>query len=257
MSNSNQESSVLFSLRELMTIEEDRIASEENERTSAAAAAEQARLEAERAAVAAEQARIHAHEERRRVEEQRAREEATRLEAIRQGEIAKAQAEAQQRARMEAMASQQEHERRLTALTQDRSKKRLRNAVIGVSAFTLVAGGVGVFWYLRESELNERQRVLTEQAQRDKERSLAEEAKLRAAAEARIAKLEGQLTGLQADSDEAQRLRAQLDDAKKSLGSDKPTAPPRSRGNRPSAPSQPARPAPVACAPGDPLCSDI
>ena len=58
-----KESSVLFSLKELMNLEEDRIRSEEADRAAQAAAAEQARLEAERTAREAEEARIRAEEE--------------------------------------------------------------------------------------------------------------------------------------------------------------------------------------------------
>ena len=97
-----KESSVLFSLKELMNLEEDRIKTEEADRAAQAAAAERARQDAERQAREAEQARIRAEEERRRAEEQRSREEAARLEAIRVAEIEKARVEAEQRARLEA-----------------------------------------------------------------------------------------------------------------------------------------------------------
>jgi colicin import membrane protein len=111
-----KESSVLFSLKELMNLEEDRIKNEEADRTAAANAAEKARADAELAARNAEESRIRAEEERRRVDEQRTREEAARLDAIRTAEIEKARIEAEQRARMEAMAAQQQHERSLAVI---------------------------------------------------------------------------------------------------------------------------------------------
>ena len=80
-----KESSVLFSLKELMNLEEDRIKTEETSKAEQARQAEQARLDAERAAREAEEARIHAENEKRRLEESRQREETARLEAIRQG----------------------------------------------------------------------------------------------------------------------------------------------------------------------------
>src|SRR5688572_30619093 len=114
-----KESSVLFSLKELMNLEEDRIRSEEADKAAAAAAAEKARVEAERAARMAEEQRIQAEQERRRLDDQRSREEAARLEAIRVGELEKARVEAEQRARLEAMAAQQHHERSLAAIHGD------------------------------------------------------------------------------------------------------------------------------------------
>src|SRR5262249_8905863 len=121
-----KESSVLFSLKELMSLEEDRIRSEEADRAAAAAAAERARVEAEQRAREAEEARIRAEEERRRSEEQRMREEAARLDAIKHGEIEEARVEAEQRARLDAMSAQQHHERHLAAIQGDEQKHKLR-----------------------------------------------------------------------------------------------------------------------------------
>src|SRR5450755_2713809 len=94
-----KESSVLFSLKELMNLEEDRIKGEEAEKAATAAAAEKARVEAERAAREAEEARIRSEQERRRLDDQRSREENARLEAIRHAEMEKTRLEAEQRAR--------------------------------------------------------------------------------------------------------------------------------------------------------------
>src|SRR5215467_7664113 len=96
-----KESSVLFSLKELMNLEEDRIKNEEAEKAAASAAAEKARADAGLVAREAEEARIRAEEERRRMEEARAREEAARLEAIRHAEVEKARVDAENRARLE------------------------------------------------------------------------------------------------------------------------------------------------------------
>ena len=99
-----KESSVLFSLKELMNLEEDRIKQEEETKRAQAEAAERSRLDAERRAREEEEARIRAEENRRRTEEARSREENARLEALRLAEVEKARVEAEQRARMEAMA---------------------------------------------------------------------------------------------------------------------------------------------------------
>src|SRR5262245_58704150 len=157
MSQEQKESSVLFSLKELMSLEEDRIRSEEAERSAAAAAAEKARLDAERAAREAEEARIRAEEDRRRTEESRSREEAARLEAIRVAEIEKARVDAEQRARLAAMEAQQQHERSLAAIKQDESKKKLRNMLMYGGIAVVVLGGLGGFLAYKSYDENQKQ----------------------------------------------------------------------------------------------------
>src|SRR5579862_5754085 len=61
-----KESSVLFSLKELMNLEEDRIKQEESARQRQVAAEAQARVDAERRARDEEDARIKAEDDRRR-----------------------------------------------------------------------------------------------------------------------------------------------------------------------------------------------
>ena len=111
-----KESSVLFSLNELMGLEEERIKEEE--------AAKAAQAEAERKAREAEELRLRQEEQRkldeeeakRRAAEMAVKEEEARLEAIRQAEIEKAKAEAENEARLLAMKEQQRHEAQLAAL---------------------------------------------------------------------------------------------------------------------------------------------
>ena len=129
-----KESSVLFSLKELMNLEEDRIRQEEETKRRAEEEAARARADAERRAREEEEARIRAAEEKRRAEEQRTREEAARLEAIRHAEVEKARLDAENAARLEQLRHQQEHERQLAVVNQDKSKKRL----------VLIASGIGV-----------------------------------------------------------------------------------------------------------------
>lgn len=137
-----KESSVLFSLKELMNLEEDRIKKEDDDRKRQEEAENQARAEAERRAREEEERRLRAEDERKRSEEARAREEAARLEAIRHGEVEKARVEAEGVARMEALRRQQEHEKELHVLSQDKHKKRLTYIALG-SGFVLVAALVG------------------------------------------------------------------------------------------------------------------
>lgn len=243
-----KESSVLFSLKELMSLEEDRIKSEEADKAAAAAAAEKARADAERAARDAEEARIRAEEERRRLEEQRSREEAARLEAIRHAEVEKARVEAEQRARLEAMAAQQQHERSLEQIKGDESKKKLRKTLIAIAiAVPVLGGGVGFLVY---SDYQKRQQEI---AAKDAQARLLEEnnRKLEAQMKEQQAKVDGLLAQLSSAKDEATRLalQKQLDEERekqKKLTS--------GGGGRPAAGGGAAKPA-CNCTPGDPLCS--
>src|SRR5262245_59088479 len=93
-----KESSVLFSLKELMTLEEDRIKQEDDDRKKKEQAEVQARLDGERRAREAEEERVRQENERKRQEDQRTREEQARVEAIRQGEVEKARKDAENQA---------------------------------------------------------------------------------------------------------------------------------------------------------------
>lgn len=243
-----KESSVLFSLKELMSLEEDRIRSEEAEKAATAAAAEKARQEAERAAREAEEARIRAEDERRRMEEQRSREEAARLEAIRVAEVEKARVEAEQRARLEAMAAQQQHEQKLAQLTHDESKKKLRKTLLAVAIAVPVLGiGVGVMVYRNVQETKAREAAAAiERAQLEEEKK-----KLDAQLKEQEGKVNGLLSQLSSAKDEATRLalQKQIEEAQ-----EKTKALQRGGGGaKPASGGGAAKP--CNCAAGDPLCS--
>src|SRR5262245_10721160 len=137
-----KESSVLFSLKELMNLEEDRIREEEAEKARRAKAELEAREAREKSARETEERRLHEEEERRRAEAPRTREEQNRPGANRPGEGGKARAEAEHKARMEAMAAQRAHEAQLASINQDEHKKRLQ-ITVGVVAFVFVAAVIG------------------------------------------------------------------------------------------------------------------
>lgn len=137
-----KESSVLFSLKELMNLEEERIKKEDDDRKRKEEAEAQARMDAERRQREEEERRLRAEDERKRGEEARAREEAARLEAIRHAEVEKARIEAEGQARMEALRRQQEHEKELHVLSQDKHKKRLTYIAMG-AGFLVIAVAVG------------------------------------------------------------------------------------------------------------------
>ncbi len=198
-----KESSVLFSLKELMNLEEDRIKNEEADRAAAASAAEKARADAELAARNAEESRIRAEEERRRLEEQRAREEAARLEAIRTAEIEKARVEAEQRARMEAMAAQQQHERSLAVIQQDQGKKKLRNMLIaGGVAVAVLGGGGGYLAYQNSVKQQQELQAAAEQSRLAQE----EKKKLEASMAEQQRKVDSLISQLSSATDESTRL---------------------------------------------------
>ncbi|HHH31167.1 MAG TPA: hypothetical protein ENK57_22850 [Polyangiaceae bacterium] len=251
---SEEESSVLFSLKELMTIEEDRIKTEEEDRQKAQEEAERARLEAERQAREAEEARIRAEEERRRLEEQRRREEQARLEALKQAEIEKARAEAEQRARLEAMSAQQQHERQLARLNQDKDKKRLRNMLIGGAIAALLVLGLGGYFAYESIQEERRAKELQAAETKRKAEELAKQKREFEAQQAKIVELQEKLANA-ADPAQIEKLRKELEEATSKRDAIK------SGGYRPGAGAgagKKSAPAPQPkCAPGDPLCSDI
>ncbi len=251
------ESSVLFSLQELMSLEEERI-NEEEATKAARERAERERVEAEaRARREAEERNLRAEEERRRAEELRKREEEARLEAIRQAELQKAAHEAEHKSRMEALTAQQAHEQQLAALRTDSQKKKLTIAV-GVVAALLVFGGIGGVVAFNNAQ---------EKAEREKAILLAQAEQLKAEADQNVRRLEEQLR-TSASLSEAQKaaLEQQIADAKKaaeSAGKDVSNVKAGSGGS--ARPSQP-RPSTgggkktgggSSCTPGDPMCGDL
>jgi colicin import membrane protein len=246
-----KESSVLFSLKELMNLEEERIKQEEEERKRREEAELQARLDAERRAREEEERRLKAEEERRRAEEQRAREEAARLEAIRQAEIEKARVEAENQARLEAMRRQQEHEKELEAVRRDKAKKRLTYIALGASfvlVAALVGGGIFVKGKIDEANALKTQLAALNADKEDTERKLRE------------AKTDEEKAALQAKLED---LQSQIDKAKNN------TSPaPTKTTTKVTGPAVPGNTAPkkpqchmldgtkvASCAPGDSLCT--
>lgn len=242
-----KESSVLFSLKELMGLEEDRIREEEAQKEAAARAAQEAKLAAERAAREAEEARIRAEEEERQREEQRRREDATRLEAIRVAEIEKARAEAEHQARLASVTAQQQHEAQMAALNQDRHKKRLQ-IMIGVIAGVLLIGVVGgVAWYQDVTQKAAQRAALDaaeKKEQADKLERLQREFEMASRKEQELSR------SLASAKDDAERVRlqAELEKAKK----EKAQAGGGIRGGGSAQKSGGA--AKAACNPNDPLC---
>jgi hypothetical protein len=152
-----RENSVLFSLKELRRIEDDRQRREQDELS--------ARLEAERAAKEAAERAAREEEERRRHEEQERLRRAEEEKEARAREDQMRLQEAERRARVEAdMQIQQE---RMRLEVHARAKNSPVKAVVGVSLVIIaIAGGLGYKMYQQhQTELaaNRAQLALVEQ----------------------------------------------------------------------------------------------
>ncbi|NUP10361.1 MAG: hypothetical protein HOW73_30290 [Polyangiaceae bacterium] len=208
-----KESSVLFSLKELMNLEEDRIRGEEADKAARTAAEDEARRAAERAARDAEEARIRAEEERRRAEEQRGREENARLDAIRHAEVEKARLEAEQQARMQAMSAQQQHALQIEALKTDKGKKQLRNILIGTVVAVLTIGGAGIYLAVDASKKADAEKARLEADARSKQEEIDRLNKKAEEANAKVGNLESAVAN-EKDQRKKAELQAQLNAAK-------------------------------------------
>ncbi len=179
--NDSKESSVRFSLGELMRLEDERIAEEEaNRRLRDELLAQQA-LAADRQRREQAEARQREEDARARAEAARVREEATRLQAIHDAEIERARHEAQSAARIEELRIQQEHERHVGAQRQEVRVRRL-SFVAAVGA-VLVLGGVTGEWICVARQANESAAMLARERQVAIEQSGAYD-KMRAALQA-------------------------------------------------------------------------
>ena len=246
-----KESSVLFSLKELMDLEQERISREEADRTRKAEELRTRREQEERATREKEAQRARDEEERRRAEAQRSREEAARLEAIKQAELERAKAEAEHRAQLEAVAAQRQHEAQLAAIAEQSKTKKLKVGV--AAAFVLLAAimiGLG-FAYVQHQRDVEQQRIASEalRAQSEKlQQQLASEEELRRKFEQELSSVKDEVLKQQMVRD---KIKAAQDNAPRSGASTgdrpKPATKPTTTPKRPETPCN--------CPPGDPLCS--
>ena len=166
--------SVLFSLRELRRIEDDRVKKEKDDAAARAEADRQAREAADRAA--------RADEERRRLEEEDRIRRAQEEQEARQREDGLRLQEAERRARVEGEMRLHEEKMRLDA--QHRAKSSpVKAIVIVASVLVLIGGGLGYRMFSQHQE--ELAKV-----QAEKDRIAREAAKAKAELEARLAGLE-------------------------------------------------------------------
>ena len=161
-----QQSSVLFSLKELAGIEAERVEEERRAAATRESAKAQQRAEAlerERADYEARRANDRA---RRQEEESRCLQESVRHEAIRIAAMEKTRLEVVERSRIAIMAETQEHERKLLALANDAEKRQLRRTIVTVALLGVlaVATALGVYFGGVRPGMIERERALAAEA---------------------------------------------------------------------------------------------
>ena len=151
---SSNESSVLFSLRELMTLEEQRIRDERSAEARRLARASEAAREDDAQRRREEEARRQVEQSRLVAEAERARAEAARLDAIREGELLRVSREAAGALQIATLRAAQEHEERLVALRRGADRRRLVGLTLGMGAvFVSVVVAVGLDAYHRKAAL--------------------------------------------------------------------------------------------------------
>jgi colicin import membrane protein len=246
-----QESSVLFSLKALQSIEEARVREEQEAKRRRIEAEWEARIEAER--IAREKAEARAREEaaQQAREDAARREEAARIEAIRLATIERARVEAEQKARIEAMTRQQEHERKLAALKEDAHKRRLQRSVMfgGIAAVLLFGSSFGAYFGKIKPDMERRQAELIAQNQA----VAAEIHRLHGQADDAERRFEEAKRNLQTTEAEMKRLADEVAGAKERLTEAQAKEPRGTIARLPSPNPESSKP----CLPGDPLCANL
>jgi len=142
-----KESSVLFSLKELMSLEESRIKEEEDAKKKQTEAETAARLDAERRSREEEERKLRDEEERRRQDELRRKMEEAQVEAAKHAEIEKRRLEEQHRLQMEATAQQQAHERQLQHI-QAQKRRGAHPALLAGIGVALLGALIAVVFFV-------------------------------------------------------------------------------------------------------------
>jgi colicin import membrane protein len=153
---------------------------------------------------------------------------------------------------MEALSAQQDHERKLAELAQDKGKKKLKIAVGSILAATLLFGGIATFVIIDNNKKAQAEKQL---------------------AEAERQRIQGELDQLSRDLKDKQKVEDELKEKLKTTQSDAERAVLKAQLEKAEAdtrkakgalstsgPSKPGndKPKPACnCAPGDPLCSRL
>lgn len=247
------ESSTLFSLRELMTLEQKRVNDEERSAATKREVEKQAALAASQRAREKEQARLDSERAAREAAKRRENEERARLEGIRQAELARTQAELETRRlerehelRTAEAAAQREHEQLLTRMNADARYRRLTLLAFGMATLFAIAGvTTGALWHQAtaawQTERGELNEALTLAFAKLENRDRA------------ISNLNRRVTVLESDK---RQLKLERDEARESARN--PPKPPKPAPVVKATPTREAVPAPP-CFVGDPMnpCLDI
>lgn len=141
----DKESSVLFSLQELLNLEKSRVLEEERDKQRRLEAEARARIEAEQRAREAEESRLRDEETRRREVELRRRLEDAQIEAAKEAEIERRRLAQRHELEMAALARQREHEKELEVIAAARPKGVPRAVLVAVAVAMVAAAGAIVF----------------------------------------------------------------------------------------------------------------
>jgi colicin import membrane protein len=252
-----QETSVMVSIQEILRDAQSREEEEKAEAERRAREEEQRRLDEIRRRQDEEAARLRAEEDERarKIFEEQKRQ--TELAAMQEAAVARARMEAESKARLAEMTARQEHERQLTALSQDKHKKRLQFILAGLGVLIVavaVGGGITIKKTLDEKAAAQAQ---TAQLQGQIDEANANSQKLRA--ELENTKDPEQIAALQAQLKEQQEKLQNLQQNQQA----KPRAPSGGGGGGGGGAARPSggggggggTKAPCNCTPGDPLCS--
>lgn len=159
-----QDSSLLFSLKELEQIEQGRVARDRADSEARREAARNASLERERLVREAETRRLEERERHMRAEEARRREEQSRLVAIERAEVERARAEVEARSRVELEQARAAHDMALEA-ARGRGRLRSYRALLASGVVTTLAAGG--FAFTLAAELRERERLDVQRSEVD------------------------------------------------------------------------------------------
>jgi colicin import membrane protein len=243
MMTNNRESSVLFSLNELMALEQQRVTEEAAARAALRAAELEQKEAAARALREQEAARLRQAEETRRAEEFRRREEQARLEALRHAETARVLLEAEHRARMAELSVAQEHERQLARLEKEQGARRLKWGIVATASVLVLVtlGSLAAF------------RSVTAQSDADKLALARQNESTLADSERRTGQLQREI----------ERINAEREELKKrpivAAPASVPTVPTAQRSPQKPPPARTTPPAPKEpkCLKGDPMCGTL
>jgi len=247
-----QESSVLFSLRQLMDLEQSRILEEQERELQMQRAQAAAKLEAELRLARDEEGRRRAVAQARIAEEALRREEQARLDAIREAELLKARMVAAEELRLRESEAEHTRRRELLELDATHEKRRLKRALWAVGIAASAALAIGTFTYVGVvAPKQARERSELERAN-DEARSKAEEMRRSLATSQSAA---DQLNeALQAEKNKRERLEREAIEAARA--SAKPADPARPVGGRLVISTAKASEEPP-CDPRDPMCFSL